>query len=238
MENLKGKIALVTGGSDGYGKATAALLAKEGATVIIAARNLEKLQAAKEETGCAAVYSMDVTDPEAWQAIYEKIEKEYGRLDILVNNAGGGVAIKDTTELTLEEIDRTIRLNLNSVVYGCKYFSEMMKKQKAGTIINLASVCAKQSWPGWSVYAAAKAGVLQFSKGLYTELQPYQVRVTCLIPAAASTGFQRRAGLEKSDAKLDPSDIAETVRYICTLPPRAVVEEVTVWGIDQVVIPL
>ena len=130
------------------------------------------------------------------------------------------------------------RLNLNSVIYASNIFAPAFMEQKSGTIINMSFVCARQCWPDWSVYAAAKAGVLNFSKGLYTELQAYGVRVTCLIPAAAATGFQKASGIADVNNILGGEDIAQTVLYICKLPVRAVVEDVTVWGIDQVVNPL
>ena len=114
----------------------------------------------------------------------------------------------------------------------------MMKEQKCGTMINISSVCARQCWPTWSVYAAAKAGVLNFSKGMYLEMQPYNVRVTCVVPSSASTGFQSACGIGETTDKLLPEDIAETVLYIANLPQRAVVEDVTVWGIDKQVNPL
>jgi short-subunit dehydrogenase len=118
----------------------------------------------------------------------------------------------------------------------------MMRAQKSGTIINFASVCAKEAWPGWSVYAAAKWGVLGFSKGLYTELQPDNIRVTCVIPAAAYTGFQKATeGVNPADfanLSLKAEDVAQVVVDICKLPSHAVIEDVTIWGIDQVVVPL
>lgn len=86
--------------------------------------------------------------------------------------------------------------------------------------------------------AAAKAGVRNFSKSLYTELQPYGVRVSCIIPAAAATGFHKAAHMDSINAALQPEDIADTAVSIASLPDRAVVEEVTVWGVDQVVSPL
>ena len=232
------RIVLITGASSGYGKATAKAFKENGDIVIMAARNLNKLQAACEEVGGDLAVAMDVTKVEDWDKIVTLIKEKYGRLDILVNNAGGGVAIKEVSEFTTDEIDWTIKLNLNSVIYGCRAFADMMKEQKTGTMINISSVCARQCWPTWSVYAAAKAGVLNFSKGMYLEMQPYNVRVTCVVPSSASTGFQSAAGIGETTDKLMVEDIADTVLYVANLPQRAVVEDVTVWGIDKQVNPL
>lgn len=232
------RIVLITGASSGYGKATAKAFKEQGDTVIMAARNMEKLEVVCKEIGGDLAVSMDVTRAEDWDSIVRTVMNRYGRLDILVNNAGGGVAIKEVSEFTIEEIDKTIKLNLNSVIYGCRAFANIMKAQKSGTMINISSVCARQCWPTWSVYAAAKAGVLNFSKGMYLEMQPYNVRVSCVVPSSASTGFQSACGIESTTDRLMPEDIAETVLYIANLPERAVVEDVTVWGIDKLVNPL
>lgn len=103
-----------------------------------------------------------------------------------------------------------------------------MKAQKRG-IINISSVCARHCWQGWSVYAAAKAGVLNFTKGLYVEMCTYGVRATCVTPAEASTGFQRGAGIAEENQSLKTSDIANAVYFAGPQPDGAVVEEVTVW---------
>lgn len=232
------RIVLITGASSGYGKATAKAFKDNGDIVIMASRGKEKLEAACKEVGGDLCVPMDVTKTENWDNIVALIKEKYGRLDILVNNAGGGIAIKEVSEFTIEEIDSTIKLNLNSVIYGCRAFADMMKEQKCGTMINISSVCARQCWPTWSVYAAAKAGVLNFSKGMYLEMQPYNVRVTCVIPSSASTGFQNACGIGETTDKLMVEDIAETVLYVANLPQRAVVEDVTVWGIDKQVTPL
>jgi NADP-dependent 3-hydroxy acid dehydrogenase YdfG len=232
------RIVLITGASSGYGKATAKAFKDNGDTVIMTARNLGKLESAKTEVGGDLAVSMDVTNPTDWENIVDLVKSKYGRLDILVNNAGGGVTIKEVSEFTAEEIDETIKLNLNSVIYGCRAFANMMKEQKSGTMINISSVCARQCWPTWSVYAAAKAGILNFSKGMYLEMQPYNVRVSCVVPSSASTGFQSACGIGETTDQLLPEDIAETVLYIANLPQRAVVEDVTVWGIDKQVNPL
>ncbi len=233
------RIVLITGASSGYGKAMAKAFKDAGDTVIMTARGAEKLEAARAEVGGDVAFPMDVTKPADWDKAVALVTERYGRLDVLINNAGGGVTIKETSEFTYDEIDSVIKLNLNSVIYGCRAFADMMKKQNTGTMINVSSVCARQCWPTWGVYGAAKAGVLNFSKSLYLELQPHNVRVSCVIPAAASTGFQTAAGIAAgAPMLLAPEDIAETVLYIANLPQRAVVEDVTVWGIDQEINPL
>lgn len=232
------RIVLITGASSGYGKATAKAFVSCGDTVIMTARNSEKLEAARKEVGGALAIAMDVTKPADWDMLVKTVKDTYGRLDILVNNAGGGITIKEVSQFTTEEIDEVIKLNLNSVIYGSRAFADMMKQQNSGTMINISSVCARQCWPTWSVYAAAKAGVLNFSKGMYLEMQPYNVRVSCVVPASAITGFQSACGIGEGTDKLLPEDIADTVLYIANLPQRAVVEDVTVWGIDKQINPL
>ena len=238
MQKLKDKTALVTGGSKGYGRAIAERLSKAGMKVIIAARNRAALEKTALEIGCDGFLIMDVTSSSDWETVYTGVMERYGGLDILVNNAGGGVNITDTVNQTIEDINESIALNLSSAVYGSRIFGQLMKKQKSGTIVNIASVCAKHAWPGFSVYAAAKAGLLAFSKGLYVELQPYNVRVTCLIPAAGATDFMKHARGTNMEMKLTSEDIGAAVEYICGLPEHVVVEEMTVWGIDQAVVPL
>ena len=232
------RIVLITGASSGYGKATAKAFKDNGDTVIMTARNADRLNDACKEIGGDLAVAMDVTVPAEWNKLVETVKEKYGRLDVLVNNAGGGITIKEVAEQSIDEIDAVIKLNLNSVVYGCRAFADMMKSQKIGTMINISSVCARECWPTWSVYAAAKAGVLNFSKGMYLEMQPYNVRVSCVIPSSASTGFQSACGIGKTTDKLMPEDIAETVLYVANLPQRAVVEDVTVWGIDKQINPL
>ena len=232
------RIVVITGASSGYGKATAKAFKNNGDTVIMVARNLEKLEDARKEIGGDLAISMDVTKPEDWDMLVKTVKERFGRLDILVNNAGGGITIKEVADQSIDEIDAVIKLNLNSVIYGCRAFAGMMQAQKNGTMINISSVCARQCWPTWSVYAAAKAGVLNFSKGMYLEMQPHNVRVTCIVPSSASTGFQSACGIGETTDKLLPEDIAETVLYVANLPQRAVVEDITVWGIDKQVNPL
>lgn len=235
---MKNDVILITGGSSGYGKATAELFAKNGAKVIITGRNADTLNAVAKEIGADA-FVADATNPGDWARLYDYIVEKYGKLDMLVNNAGGGVAIKEVADISIEEIDKTISLNLNSVLYGCHTFAPLFINQKGGTIVNVSSVCAKQAWPGWTTYASAKWGVLGVTKGLTTELGPHGVRVTCVVPAAGATNFDANANFNRGAVPIFKAEnFAQVVYDLYNLPKTVWVEETTVWGIDQVVIPL
>lgn len=232
------KTVIITGGTSGYGLATAKAFKKAGYTTLITGRDLSRLEKAQKETCADYVFVQDVKDYSGWLALKSFADENLGQLDVLVNNAGGGIAIRPIEEHTKETIDEILALNLNSVMYASQIFAADMKKRGSGTIINIASVCATHSWADWSVYAAAKAGVLNFTKGLQTELQPHGVRASCVIPASASTNFQSSASLGETNDSLQTEDIASTVLFVAEMPARAIVEDVTVWGMSQAVQPL
>ena len=232
------KTVIITGGTSGYGLACAKLFKENGFTVLITARHADALERAQKECGADFVFVQDVSRMEDWRALYAFAMEKMGQVDVLVNNAGGGLSIKPIEEQSEEMIDAILRLNLNSVMYAANVFVPDMKKRHSGTIINISSVCATHAWADWSVYAAAKAGVLNFTKGLQVELQPHGVRATCIIPASASTGFQAASGIGETQDSLQCEDIAGAVYYAATLPERAIVEEMTVWGMSQTVQPL
>ncbi len=232
------KTVIITGGTGGYGLATAKAFKKAGYTTLITGRDLSRLEKAQKESGADFIFVQDVKSYDGWVELKKYADVVLGKLDVLVNNAGGGVAIRPIEEQTKETIDEIIALNLNSVMYASQIFAADMKSRGSGTIINISSVCATHAWANWSVYAAAKAGVLNFTKGLQTELQPFGVRASCVIPASASTNFQSAASLSETNDSLQTDDIASTVLFVAEMPPRAIVEDVTVWGISQAVQPL
>jgi len=232
------KTAIITGGTSGYGMAIAKAFKGAGYKIIITGRDEQRLLKAQKENGADFIFVQDVKDYDAWVKLSAFAKEKLGAVDVLVNNAGGGIAIKPIENQTKEDIDDIIALNLNSVIYSAQVFAEDMKNRKEGTIINISSVCATHCWANWSVYAAAKAGVLNFTKGLQTELQPYGVRATCVIPASASTGFQSAANLGETSDSLSTDDIAQTVLFVAEMPSRAIVEDITVWGMSQTVQPL
>ena len=164
--------------------------------------------------------------------------RDYGHLDVLVNNAGAGISIVNTVDQTRENIDAIIALNLTSSIYGSKVFAPVMIDRRDGVIINISSICARHQWASWTVYGCAKAGLLSFSKGLYAELRPYGIRVSCIMPGQASTGFQRGSGIGEVVEYLRAEDIANAVWYCASQPKEVVIEEITVWGTSQDVQPL
>ena len=232
------KTVIVTGATSGFGLATAKKFKDNGDTVIVVSRNEKKVNDVVNKYGFDLGFTMDVTNYSKWLELKDLVIAKFGKVDVLVNNAGGGVAIVETADQKKEDIDQTIALNLNSVIYGSSVFGAVMKDQKDGIIVNVSSVCARHAWPGWSVYAAAKTGVLNFTKGLYVELQPYGVRATCVIPASSSTGFQSSANLGETSDSLMPEDIANAIFYVANQPKGVVVEDMTVWGTKQVCMPL
>ena len=232
------KTVIITGGTSGYGLATAKVFKNAGYTTLITGRDLSRLEKAQKESGADYIFAQDVKSYDSWVELKKYSDENLGQLDVLVNNAGGGIAIRPIEEHTKETIDEILALNLNSVMYASQIFAADMKKRGSGTIINIASVCATHSWADWSVYAAAKAGVLNFTKGLQTELQPHGVRASCVIPASASTSFQSSASLGETNDSLQTEDIASTVLFVAEMPARAIVEDVTVWGMSQAVQPL
>ena len=239
MQSMKDQVVVITGGASGYGKATAKRLCQEGARVIITDIDEKGLQAAAKEVGVEA-YPQDVMMAQGWKTLFDKVMQKHGRVDVLVNNAGGGISIKDTVDQATDVADKIIQLNLNSVVYGCIIFGKQMRDQRSGTIVNISSSCAAEAWPKFSVYAAAKAGVVSLSKGLYTELRPFNVRVTAVLPGAGCTNFSRNAGLAEPAVPfaLKAEDMAEVILHICQMPQHIEIEEYRFWGTDQEVIPL
>lgn len=232
------KRVLITGATNGYGLETAKLFKEKGYTVIIASRNPEKVSDCVKKYGFDKGYTLDVTDYDRWEEVRDEIVKDFGGIDILVNNAGAGISIVDTVDQTKENIDKIIALNLTSAIYGSKIFAPIMKEQKDGVIVNISSICARHQWAAWTVYGCAKAGLLSFSKGLYAELRPYGVRVSCVMPGQASTGFQHNSGIGEVEESLKATDIANAVYYCASQPDKVVIEEVTVWGTSQDVQPL
>ena len=237
---LKDQIAIVTGGSRGYEAGIAEALALAGATVYITGRDRETLEATAEKLAPLDIrpFRGDVSDPADWDALFDHIDPAHGRLDILVNNAGEGVKIGTLTEQSDDSISRSLSINLTGAILGCRRAAHLMVPRGSGLIINVGSVCAKHAWPGWSIYSAAKAGLLHFTRCLLTELRPSGVRVTSVLPSWGQTDFTPSAGLDQRPPEIlekciAPSELGDLIVQIATAPAHLVTEEITLWPMVQ-----
>ena len=237
---LKNAKVLVTGGSDGYGRGIAAVLKNAGAEVWITGRNAAKLEKTAQELGVRTIQA-DASSGADW----DRVMRETGDFDVLVNNAGFGGKIVPVAEQTDEDIIRTIGTNLTGVILGCRRAAAMMVRRKRGIIINISSVCALYAWPAWSVYTAAKAGVAKFSHGLYTELRPYGVRVSCVAPSWGQTGFNHAANISGASENpelaakcIAPEELGNIIKSIIEQPDHLAIPDVTVQPVIQDISPM
>ena len=189
---LHDRVALVTGASRGIGASTAKILAQRGARVAVSARTVSDLEAVghsiQKNGGKALVVPCDVVNPSQVAAMIEAVQKKWGRLDILVNNAGLGTPAKPVEEVSPEEWDETIRLNLKSVFLCTRAAAPVMKRQKYGRIVNVSSFAGRFfSRLSGPQYSSAKAGVLGFTRHMAAELGPFGICVNSVAPSPTLT---------------------------------------------------
>jgi len=236
------KIALVTGAGSGIGRATAILLAQEGATVLVTDINAQAAEHVASEIrngdGQAGSMRLDVADEPAWVAVMDTILTRHQRLDVLVNNAGVSFA-KPVAETTLEEWRRVLGVNLDGVFLGTKHAIAAMRRVGGGSIINVASASGINAYPEASAYGASKAAVRHFSKVAAIECADAKtgIRVNVVTPGGVKTpmwesmdffrdlvaehggreqAFAAMAGASPSHQFSSPEDIARTILYLAS----------------------
>ncbi len=218
--SLEGKLALVTGGSRGIGRAIALELGRAGAEVVVGYRTgREEAEAVASEIGGRAVEA-DVSDAESAKALVEAA----GDLDVLVNNAG---LTRDGLLVRMSDDDwRTvIETNLSSVFYTCRAATRPMMRKRAGSIVNVSSIVGVHGNWGQTNYAASKAGIIGFTKSLARELGSRNVRANVVAPGYVKTQLTDVLPEEATNAMLtntplgrlgDPEDVAGAVRFLCS----------------------
>ncbi len=243
---LLGKVALVTGASSGIGEAAARALAAAGATVVVSARRAEKLAQLVEDIaqagGTASAISGDVAvEADAFRMVEDTVA-QYGRIDILVNSAGiidsGGLEA-----LSLDQWRRVIDVNLMGTIYTCKAAQPHMKAQGTGDIINISSTAGRRAAGLMGANSTSKFGHTGFTEGLRQEMGNHGVRVAIVEPGATQTEVAEgitdptmRAAMQHHVSRsgvMQPSDIADAIMLIVTLPRRANVSQIQIRPIDD-----
>jgi len=234
MDRVKGKVAIVTGGANGLGRAEAMLLSKEGAKVVVTDIDAAAVGLVAEEIGREGEQTiaarLDVTSEAEWGRVIEKTMENFGRLDILVNNAGV-IIYKKIEDTLLAEWQWLMRVNLDGVFLGTKFAIGAMKKSGGGSIVNIASVAGLIGNPDASAYHASKGGVRQFSKAAAIECSKagydYNIRVNSIYPGVMDT--KMADDLKKDENKYrtavgwhamghfgEPQDVAYGVLYLAS----------------------
>jgi NAD(P)-dependent dehydrogenase (short-subunit alcohol dehydrogenase family) len=210
MGKLDGKVAVITGGVSGIGKATARLFIEQGAHVVIADIEDDRGKQLVEELGANAIYlHTDVTQEPDVKAAIDLASEKFGRLDCMFNNAGIGGVLGPIEETPVEGFDMTIGVHLRGVFLGMKHAAPVMKRQGNGSIISTASVAGLRT--GWAphTYSAAKAAIIHLTRSVAMELGESGIRVNCICPGGIATPiFGRTFGLTLESAE----EMAESLK--------------------------
>ena len=224
---LSGKYAVVTGGTRGIGKAIAEALLDHGASVAICGRSQASVDGAVEslaKKGPAIGQNADVGKPEDVAALFHFVEEHFPKLDILINNAGVGI-FRSVADLTIEDWQNTLNLNLSGAFYCSREALARFRKHGIGYIINVGSLAGKNPFAGGAAYNASKFGLNGFSEAMMLDHRNEGVRVSCILPGSVATGFGKGGG---EDWKIAPEDIAEIVLSLLRMPDRTLVSAVEV----------
>ena len=223
LEELAGKVAIVTGGAGGIGRATAEVLVSEGASVVIADVDVDRGQEVATRIGEAAAFRQtDVSDADQVQALVDFAVDRFGGLDIMFNNAGIGSPLKRFLPDDLEDFSRIMSVNLFGVIVGAQRAARYMKDNGGGSIINNASIAAVNAGTGMMSYRASKAAVAHVTKCMAIDLAPYGIRVNCLTPAHIRTNITTyEMGpvlryMQPLEREAQPEDVANAVVFLAS----------------------
>src|ERR1044071_5300660 len=224
--DLTNKIALVTGGTKGIGRAIAESLVRAGARVVITARNEEEIGRTVsefEKLGAATGHLCDVRDFNQVKSVFDDLDG----LDILINNAGVGI-FASVESMSVEDFHTVLETNVFGVFYCCHEAIPLMKKRGGGYIINISSLAGANPHPEMAAYNASQFGLNGFSEALMQEVRHDNIKVSYIMPGSVNTEF---GGDEPSDAKswqLQPSDVAQVVMELLQYPDRALPSRVEI----------
>ncbi|SRR5579884_624185 len=229
---LRNRVVLVTGGGQGLGEATSRTLAEAGAIVVVAdirAEGAEQVAHSIVETGGQALaLPLDVGDEQQVEAGLRRALDAYGRLDVLVNNAGIDRTVP-VEELSIADWDCILRVNLRAPFVLSRAVFPLLRRQGGGHIVNIISTAGKRAWANASAYHASKWGLLGLSHALHVEGRPFGIKVTAVVSGGMRTPFILERFPDTDPGVLqDPRTVAETIRFVLSLPAESVIPEVLV----------
>ena len=231
MENVKNKIAVITGGTKGIGYAAAEGLLKAGAKVFICARDKVELKSALEklsEHGQADGEVCDVRSEAQVKMMLDECVRIFGGADILINNAGVGFIGKTVEEMKPEKFEETLETNLFGVFYTCHHAIPLLKKRGGGYIINISSLAGQNAHPKMAAYNASKFAVNGFTEALMQEVRQDNIKVSYICPGSVNTNFGDKEPSDEKAWQLQPEDIAETVLNLLQMDERALPSKVEI----------
>ncbi len=225
MDALRGKVAVVTGGSRGIGLAIARALVAEGVQVAITGRSAAHLSSARpsiEASGPGAVETLqaDVRRYDEVKGAVGAAVARFGGLDILINNAGVGV-FSDVGSMTPAQWAEVIDTNLTGVFNACHAALPHLRSRGGGFIINISSLAGKNPFAGGAAYCASKSGLNAFSEALMQEVRFDDIRVSYVMPGSVATGFSSGDETKGADWKIRPQEVAEVVVNLLRHDPRS-----------------
>jgi 3-oxoacyl-[acyl-carrier protein] reductase len=229
--SLNGKVAIVTGGGRGIGRAIALALGDAGARVALAARSEEEIRSVAQEirtkNGDALALKADLTRDEDMERMVAQTTREWGTVDVLVNNAGWGKTAPVASS-RVEDWDRTFHINLRAPMMLTRLVLPAMIERKAGAIVNIGSISSKAGQANTSAYSASKFGILGFTQSLFEEVREFGIKVSIILPGFVDTPLiPLNKRLDRS-RMIQPRDIAEAVLYILNTPVTACPVEMTI----------
>jgi short-subunit dehydrogenase len=220
-----GPIALVTGAGRGVGRAIALALAGAGYSLCLAARSEDELRTTRKATSLDAERSMivlvDLADTDAPQALLSTALDHFGRVDVLVNNAGWAPARIPLAKMSETDQDRVLNVNLRAPIALARLAAAAMTRQGGGAIVNVASAAARNTPAGEAVYAAAKAGLITFTRAAFAELRRSKIKVSVVVPGLVDTTLIPHNKRLDRTAMLRPEDVADAVLQIIRTPAHA-----------------
>jgi NADP-dependent 3-hydroxy acid dehydrogenase YdfG len=230
------KTAIITGAGTGIGQGIAIAFAHAGYQLVLAGRRIEPLEETAKNCNSThiQIVATDVTDRNAVQTLVQKTIDTFGSIDVLINNAGINTQKRNLDDISDEDWDRVININLTGAFNAFRAVRSQMKKQNDGVIINIASMAGKKAGTvGGAAYSASKFGMASLTQSINAEFRDHGIRACCIYPGEVDTPILDHrptpVSTEKRAAALQPEDVAAAALMVAQLHNRAIVEELTIF---------